>query len=581
MGLSAFYLGNFKAIGRTQRIPIKPITLVFGPNSSGKSSLIQGLMAIFTAFKEHDLDLYRINMRQESIDLGGFNNYIYQQDRSNRLELGLEYTAGEELPLLDEGDAGSRARFHDLLVALAPEGELGRCTFRVVLGESPFFDPEAAGSWSERFISYSYYFEIEHFVRIKVVLAKAHSEDSDEIYYVYHASEFELLSPWASEIEAALALGAPLDYPFKHKQSRLFLQSVPEGWLHGAVLKDVDGFKNRYGNYLYWPFAHRSNDPLGVGGAFARLQAAPEFAFLLYWFTGLLMPNQGLPQSMIPSGQSDDEPASTLYGLNPYYLGPLRSVPGRHDSFTMWETNSEGSEGRDFVDAENPWEAVATSNYEWLDEVNKWLGDKRLKTPYEIFFQEQLALLDILSVTERVIRETLAKKLPAAMTELGDSKVLELLKTLQSDTSPDEVEQRLAAIGLSKQAIRIMTDEAFPPGRRQGRICLRDLRTGAVVGIEDVGAGISQVVPVLVYAVAIETGLCAISQPELHLHPRLQCELMDFLISEARDFRLTFHVIEPGVIEEFFADFEGDSDFQLTEEMIAEKKKWLEDKTRL
>lgn len=35
-----FFLGNFKAFGRKQKIPFKPITLVFGPNSSGKSSII-------------------------------------------------------------------------------------------------------------------------------------------------------------------------------------------------------------------------------------------------------------------------------------------------------------------------------------------------------------------------------------------------------------------------------------------------------------------------------------------------------------------------------------------------------------
>lgn len=43
--LTALHLGNFKAFGRTQRLPLKPLTLVFGANSSGKSSLIHGLVA--------------------------------------------------------------------------------------------------------------------------------------------------------------------------------------------------------------------------------------------------------------------------------------------------------------------------------------------------------------------------------------------------------------------------------------------------------------------------------------------------------------------------------------------------------
>jgi predicted ATPase len=30
-------LGNFKPFAVTQRLPIRPLTLIFGPNSSGKS----------------------------------------------------------------------------------------------------------------------------------------------------------------------------------------------------------------------------------------------------------------------------------------------------------------------------------------------------------------------------------------------------------------------------------------------------------------------------------------------------------------------------------------------------------------
>jgi AAA15 family ATPase/GTPase len=42
--VNKFYLGGFKAFKDTQAVPIRPITLVFGPNSSGKSSLLKGLL---------------------------------------------------------------------------------------------------------------------------------------------------------------------------------------------------------------------------------------------------------------------------------------------------------------------------------------------------------------------------------------------------------------------------------------------------------------------------------------------------------------------------------------------------------
>src|SRR5437870_13318263 len=43
-GLRSLGLGNFKAFADTQSIPIRPLTLIFGANSSGKSSVIHGLL---------------------------------------------------------------------------------------------------------------------------------------------------------------------------------------------------------------------------------------------------------------------------------------------------------------------------------------------------------------------------------------------------------------------------------------------------------------------------------------------------------------------------------------------------------
>ena len=53
--------------------------------------------------------------------------------------------------------------------------------------------------------------------------------------------------------------------------------------------------------------------------------------------------------------------------------------------------------------------------------------------------------------------------------------------------------------------------------------------------IVDVGFGISQVLPILVEGLAIHTGdTLILEQPEIHLHPKMQMEMTDFLISLAK-----------------------------------------------
>ncbi|NCC52726.1 MAG: hypothetical protein EOM20_16115 [Spartobacteria bacterium] len=42
--MNRFQIGNVKAFSDLQTIPLKPITIIFGPNSSGKSSVLHSLL---------------------------------------------------------------------------------------------------------------------------------------------------------------------------------------------------------------------------------------------------------------------------------------------------------------------------------------------------------------------------------------------------------------------------------------------------------------------------------------------------------------------------------------------------------
>jgi len=92
-GLCGFQLSNFKAFADSQSVPIRPLTLIFGANSSGKSSIIHGLLLAHEAVKTGRTNLVRTELGGESLDLGGFGQYVHRREVSRRVVLATEMRA--------------------------------------------------------------------------------------------------------------------------------------------------------------------------------------------------------------------------------------------------------------------------------------------------------------------------------------------------------------------------------------------------------------------------------------------------------------------------------------------------------
>lgn len=89
--LTAVRIGNFKAFADAQRIPLRPLTLIYGANSSGKSSIIHALILARHAMETGELDIHRTNVGGEAVDLGGFRQYIHRREVSRRMEWSAEF----------------------------------------------------------------------------------------------------------------------------------------------------------------------------------------------------------------------------------------------------------------------------------------------------------------------------------------------------------------------------------------------------------------------------------------------------------------------------------------------------------
>jgi predicted ATPase len=85
--LSAICLQNFMAFENTGWVELRPITLLFGRNSSGKSALIRALLLLKQSLESRDVDAPLI-FSSKWVDLGSYHNAVHQHDLNRDITFG-------------------------------------------------------------------------------------------------------------------------------------------------------------------------------------------------------------------------------------------------------------------------------------------------------------------------------------------------------------------------------------------------------------------------------------------------------------------------------------------------------------
>src|SRR5436853_7699909 len=93
--LTAVTIENFKGISEPVRLELRPITLLFGQNSAGKSSLLHAVIYACVAFGRHNIDVDRTMLGGEYLDLGGCQALVDEQALGRPLGLGVELSLDE------------------------------------------------------------------------------------------------------------------------------------------------------------------------------------------------------------------------------------------------------------------------------------------------------------------------------------------------------------------------------------------------------------------------------------------------------------------------------------------------------
>lgn len=458
--INAIEIENFKAIGKRQRVELKPITLLFGPNSAGKSTVLHAIHYAREILERHNLNADQTVTGGEFVDLGGFQNFIHGHKVTDRVGLKFEFKL-DDLALPD---------------FMYAKDDVGNPMPTRLIGEQVRSASVEVGiEWSE--------------LEQRPVVARY-----------------------------AIGLNGEAFGQLDYQPGRKTVQLTELNWMH-AIFSDLpdqtpDDLEHPlFSQYLQAFSLDKYDTPYDVQVLLAGQEdALPRWDSLLP-----LQVRQPKQQNAADRSRLSDEdraredereraearaaeefsacvtqliagPGEILRDMlrDLRYLGPLREKPDRRYQPPRFPDPSRWASGI------GAWDVLHAASPPLLDRINLWMsGDNTINAGY-------------------VVRRKRYKELDAE----GP-----LMLQLVSGRAFDDVDD------LRSELSKLPTCS---------RVTLVEERTQIEVEPQDVGEGISQILPVVVALLAPGPRLVAVEQPELHVHPRIQVAIGDLLIEKMR-----------------------------------------------
>lgn len=479
--LTNLRIKNFKGIESAIEIPIKPVTLLYGVNSAGKSSVLHSIHFMRGVLENYDLDPKGSPYAANDIDLGGFLNLLHKHRIGSRMVLGYSMNL-ESIDLPEYGSTSAMSisdKLRDAYVEFGFSGDdqdhtpkldyylvsmngsdvalvmpdtvqaiAGRKRLAYINVRHPLLESAAKSSKSETSSSTANDLDLRKLI--------PRTEDDDEL-------DAELVGASQTEINIQREL----------RKSQLATEYAFHS-THGDLLTyPVTGFLNglpRWGKLVSSPaFDVLTDDELGDKADEIELHELTASVL-----TELIVGPLEVLRDLLVDSRA---------------IGPLRTIPKRRLNL-----DSEASEA-DWYGGLAAWHRLQGCSQSQLGEVNAWLFDpNRLGTGYELIREE-------------------SRDVP-----------LESLDAIRSGASV-QLDLNWAIV------------DALPVTRR---LWLIDTKNQVKVTPHDVGVGLSQLIPVVTASVDQHGSLLLIEQPELHIHPRVQVGLGDMYLQTSRKFGRNF-----------------------------------------
>ena len=476
MALTAFRIANFKAFADTQRVPLRPITLIYGANSAGKSSVIHALALAHHAIETGDLDAQRTQIGGESIDLGGFRQYVHRRDKALQVELGFELDprrlSGRVAKLLHSA--------REIVVELAI-GE-GRASEREDGIRVERFEMQVDGepllSMIERADGLLILSQLHHSHPVfrELLMLEMAAHDIRE-------KDFSALSKMLDALVPGITTRSHGLFPQVEEKSEgsEIEEEGREDFVRAALLRALREL---------------------MGGLGTALE--DEIRRLRY-----LGPLRSYPPRHLAFSQHHDP---NWFAGGGYAWDVVRTNEDVRQRVNAWL----GDANR----LKTPYE-LKVRDLLPAEVVSEKLPAKLDKALHDL----AASLLEGMEATKMIDFSLVARQVAEQVAELDpddpDDTIPEIEELVAAASDADTLSKRWVK-ELVKARSEVLQD-----------LVLIDNRTKTPVSHRDIGIGVSQVLPVLVSAYASENELLAIEQPEIHLHPALQAELGDVFLESA------------------------------------------------
>ncbi|WP_433784728.1 AAA family ATPase [Pseudomonas frederiksbergensis] len=461
MRITKISLENFRSFKAMQSIELAPLTLLFGPNSVGKSSVLMALAYVQQILSKGHCDPQRLDALGHKA-IGGFRALVHGQDVDRAIRIRLDFEPGET-PFVHYDSGVEEKAYHVQAPYLLLEDLGGNIRVGAV---------ELEVAWSER---HKNAFVKNYRVWINEVYLGCISSSDDQKNTTIKElnTQHPLLIPtnndeWLDLDQRDAGECVPLEVGDSQTELEFVMNQLNPNPANTAALADIEGAGESFINRVApISVACQSGAIPILGMPVSTTLVGQEFDEAEEHFNFLVV-RQLLSQAFVlPLDQI------LKYLESNIQIGPLRLVPDN-----------------DYIPSPHPEQSG------WVDGSAAW----------DLLYKDPTSDESI----NRLVRNTSdwlssSEKLDTGYEIVNRS----LYESLEVDVKPN-----VGMLGLMSKR----------------HVFFRELRTNILLSANQLGTGLSQVLPVIVASNYAQAGLVTVEQPELHIHPKFQVELADLFL---------------------------------------------------